>query len=108
MLRTLTAALLATTLVAGTAFAADPGAAGSAPTPAAPAATTNAKASEAAKPAQPVTKSTKTVKHVRKGTHKGTHKHLSRVKTGKMHQARHVKHGTKTHQASGAASAKRS
>ncbi len=65
MLRTFTAALLATTLVAGTAFAADSGNAGSATTPAAPA-TASVKAGDTAKPSAVVTKSTtKTVKHVR-------------------------------------------
>jgi hypothetical protein len=96
MLRTFAAALVASTLVAGTAFAADPGAAASTPaTSAAPAAaaTTNMKADQTAKP----------VKH----THKGTRKHLSRGKSGKIHQARHLK-GSKTHQANGTGSAKHS
>ncbi len=107
MLRTLTAALVATTLVAGTAFAADSGNAGSANTPAAPAATTNVKAGDAAKSANAGTNvGSKTVKHVRKNTRK----HVSHVKSGKMHQARHVKggKGTKTHQANGPAPAQRS
>jgi len=77
MLRTFAAALIATTLVAGTAFAANSGVAGSATTQAVPAAsTTSVKAGQTAKPA-------KSVKHVRKNTRK----HVTRVKSGKMHQA---------------------
>jgi hypothetical protein len=103
MLRKFAAALLATTLVAGTAFAAESGSAGSTPanpaTQAAPA-MTNAKAGAQVKAQVKPASVTKTVKHA----HKNTRKHLARAKTGKgsnkMHQARHVK-GTKTHQASG-------
>jgi hypothetical protein len=96
MLRTFAAALIATTLVAGTAFAADSGIAGSATTQAAPAAsTTSVKADQTAKSA----KSAKSVKHVRENTRK----HVTRVKSGKMHQAHHVK-GRKVHQANGPAS----
>jgi hypothetical protein len=97
MLRTFAAALIATTLVAGTAFAANSGVAGSATTQAVPAAsTTSVKAGQTAKPA-------KSVKHVRKNTRK----HVTRVKSGKMHQAHHVK-GRKVHQANGSAPAKHS
>jgi hypothetical protein len=99
MLRTFAAALIATTLVAGTAFAANSGMAGSATTQAvAAASTTSVKAGQTAKPA----KSVKHVKHVRKNTRK----HVTRVKSGKMHQAHHVK-GRKVHQA-GSAPAKHS
>jgi hypothetical protein len=107
MLRNIAAGLLATALIAGPAFAqtsnssATPNAAPSATvqtkTPAAaPAntmtapATTNAK--QAANPS-------KTVKHAK--LHKKTVKHVasrSHVKSGKMHQARHVK-PVKSHQA---------
>jgi hypothetical protein len=96
MLRTFAAALIATTLVAGTAFAADSGMAGSATTQAAPAAsTTSVKADQTAKPA-------KSVKHVRKNTRN----HVTRVKSGQM-RAYHVK-GREVHQANGSAPAKHS
>jgi len=91
MLRNLAAALLATTLIAGPAFAAQSSdTAGSAPaTQAAPAAsTTNAKQAVAIK-------SDKLVKH----TAKYARKHFAHRKTGTMHQARHVA-PAKTHQAS--------
>ena len=71
--------------------------AGSATTQAVPeASTTSVKAGQTAKPA-------KSVKHVRKNTRK----HVTRVKSGKMHQAHHVK-GRKVHQANGSAPAKHS
>jgi len=91
MLRNFAAALLATTLIAGSAFAAQSSdTAGSTPAAqAAPAAsTTNAKQSVAAKPAKMVRH---TVKHA--------HKHFAHRKTGAMHQARHTT-PAKTHQAS--------
>jgi hypothetical protein len=94
MLRTFAAALIATTLVAGTAFAANSGMPGSATTQAA--STTSVKAGQTPKPA-------KSVKHVRKNTRK----HVSRVKSGKMHQAHHVK-GRRVHQANGSTPAKHS
>lgn len=106
MLRKFAAGLLATALIAGPAFAqtsnssttpkASPSAAVQTKTPAASSntmtapATTNAK--QAARPS-------KTVKHAK--LHKKTRKHIasrSRVKSGKMHQARHVK-PVKSHQA---------
>jgi hypothetical protein len=82
MLKTIAAALLATTLVAGTALAAEP-----ATTSAAPA--TQTAPAPAAKTAQAV-KPTKPVKHA----HKSVRKHV--VKAGKTHQAKLSK---KTHQA---------
>ena len=83
MLRKFAAALIATTLVAGAAFAAEPsGTAGTMPA----AATANVKAATAMP--------TKTVKHAQKNARK----HLARGKTGTMHQARHV-NSAKTHQA---------
>jgi hypothetical protein len=97
MLRNFAAALLATTLIAGPAFAAQStDTAGSTPaTQAAPAAsTTNAKQSVATKPA-------KLVKH----TAKHARKHFAHRKTGAMHQARHVA-PAKAHQASVVKSAK--
>jgi hypothetical protein len=89
MLRKFAVALVATTLIAGSAFAAQPsGTSGAAP---------------AATPAAPAAKTTKlvayTTKHVRK--------HVARRKAGNIHQARHVK-SSKTHQASVAKSAKHS
>ena len=81
MLRKISAALLATALVAGPALAAPP-AGGAGPTPAATApAPTNAVIKPTAKPA-------KMVKHVRR--------HLVRHKVGKIKVARHVK-STKMH-----------
>lgn len=91
MVRNFAAALLATTLIASPAFAAQSSdTAGSAPvTQAAPAAsTTNAKQSVATKPAKMVEH---TAKHARK--------HFAHRKTGTMHQARHIT-PAKTHQAS--------
>jgi len=89
MLRKFAVALVATTLIAGSAFAAQP----SATSGTAPAATHVA----------PAVKTTKIVAH----TTKHVRKHAARRKTGTMHQARHVK-STKTHQASVAKSAKHS
>jgi hypothetical protein len=60
------------------------------------ASTTSVKADQTAKPA-------KSVKHVRKNTRK----HVTRVKSGRMHQAHHVK-GRKVHEANGSAPAKHS
>jgi hypothetical protein len=83
MLRKFAAALIATTLVAGAAFAAEPsGTAGATPA----AASANVKAATAA-PA-------KTVKHAQRSVRK----HHARGKIGTMHQAHHVK-SAKTHQA---------
>ena len=97
MLRKFAAALLATTLIAGPAFAAQPsGSAGSTPaasTAAAPA-STNAVTKQTAKP-------TKTVKHARKHARK----HVARHKVGTMKVARHFK-STKTHRHHVAAHAK--
>jgi hypothetical protein len=84
MLRKFAAALLATALIAGPAFAAPPaGSVGQ--TPATPTATAPAPANPAVKPAA---KPTKMVKHVRK--------HLSRHKVSKIKVARHLK-VSKTH-----------
>jgi hypothetical protein len=96
MLRNLAAALLATTLIAGPAFAAETsGTAGSTPaTQTAPAAAATVKPAVAA---QPVKMAKHTAKHVRK--------HYTRSKAGSMHQARHVK-PAKTHQANIAKSTK--
>jgi hypothetical protein len=89
MLRKFAVALVATTLIAGSAFAAQP----SETTGATPAAT---QAAPAAKTAKIVAHTTK---HVRK--------HVARRKAGNILQARHVK-SSKTHQASVAKSAKHS
>jgi hypothetical protein len=102
MLKTFTAALLATTLIAAPAFAQNPTNTGA--TPAAPAAQSQP-ASSAGKAAQTdlgktdlgksaaKTTTHKTAKHVAKHASK----HASRGKTKTVHQARHVKPG-KTHQ----------
>jgi hypothetical protein len=101
MLRTFSAALIATVLIAGPVFAQSSGANGTAPAaaatqskPAPVAATAPAKASKTVKA---------TVKHAKK--------HVARAKNdtkaGTMHQARHVK-STKTHQAGVIGAAKRS
>jgi hypothetical protein len=85
MLTKFAVALVATTLIAGSAFAAQPsGTSGAAP---------------AATQAAPAAKTTKIVAH--------TTKHVARRKAGNIHQARHVK-SSKTHQASIAKSAKHS
>jgi hypothetical protein len=89
MLRKFAVALVATTLIAGSAFAAQP----TETSGAAPAATQTAPAVKTTKIVAPTTR------HVRK--------HVARGKVGTMHQARHVK-STKTHQASLAKSAKHS
>lgn len=89
MLRKFAVALVATTLIAGSAFAAQP----SETSGAAPAATQ----------AAPAAKTTKIVAH----TTKHVRKHVARRKAGNIHQARHVK-STKAHQASVAKSAKHS
>jgi predicted outer membrane protein len=98
MLKTFTAALLATTLIAAPAFAQNPVNTGA--TPAAPAAQSQPAVSNAGKAAQTETgkaavKTTtqKSVKHVAKHASK----HASRGKTKMVHQARHVK-PSKTHQ----------
>jgi hypothetical protein len=93
MLRTFAAALVATALIAGPAFAAEQsGTAGATPAAAATQTAPAANAKQAA--AQPV-------------KHKTARKHLVRGKTGTMHQARHVK-PVKTHQANTGPAAKRS
>ena len=103
MLRKFAAALLATTLIAGPAFAAQPAAiAGASPaTQAAPAA--KAADKNAAKTADKTVKTTKTATHLVKHSRK----HVVRGKAGAMHQARHVKPAN-SHQASLAKTAKRS
>jgi hypothetical protein len=105
MLRKFAAALIATTLIAGPAFAEQSTAtAGTAPAAApvtAPAATPSAPASAAA-----TVKTTKTVhhtvKHARKHLARGKNGIKTAIKTGSksgtMHQARHVK-PARTHQA---------
>ena len=102
MLRKFAAALLATTLIAGPAFAAQPAAiSGASPatqaTPAVKAADKNAD-----KTADKTVKTTKSAAHLVK--HR---KHVVRGKAGVMHQARHVKPAN-SHQASLAKTAKRS
>jgi hypothetical protein len=89
MLRKFAVALIATTLIAGSAFAAQT----SETSGAAPAATQAAPAVKTTKIVAPTTK------HVRK--------HVASRKAGKMHLSRHVK-STKMHQASVVKSAKRS
>jgi hypothetical protein len=89
MLRKFAVALVATTLIAGSAFAAQP----SETTGAAPATTQ----------AAPAVKTTKVVAH----TAKHVRKHVAHRKGGNIRQARHMK-STKTHQASVAKSAKHS
>jgi hypothetical protein len=92
MLRKFAAVLLATSLIAGPAFAAQPsGTAGA--TPAAPAAAAPASTNAATKTVTSQVKAVKTVKHVRKHSRR----HVVRHKIGAMKQARHVK-TTKTHQ----------
>ncbi len=122
MLRKFAAGLLATALIAGPAFAqtSTPSTpSSSAMAPAAAPATQNAPAKAAAAPASTMaapavtkTKETanpgKTVKHAK--LHKKTVKHVasrSHLKSGKMHQARHVK-SVKTHQVNTGTAAKRS
>jgi hypothetical protein len=106
MLRKFAAALVATTLVAGTAFAAEPsGTAGA--IPAAPAAAASSVKADTANPAKTI-KTVKAIKHA----HKRTHTHLARGNAG-MKQAHHLTaaktHQTRiSHQANGAGSAKRS
>jgi hypothetical protein len=90
MLKTFTAALLATTLIAAPAFAQNPVNTGA--TPAAPAAQSQPAVSNAGKAAAKTT-TQKTVKHLTKHASK----HASRGKTKTVHQARHMKPG-KTHQ----------
>jgi uncharacterized protein YdeI (BOF family) len=89
MLRKFAVALIASSLIAAPAFAAQSSGSNGA-APATPAAQTQ-------QPANP----TKTVKHVRRHSHK----HVARVKTGTMHQARHGKL-VMAHQASVAKPAK--
>jgi hypothetical protein len=89
MFRKFAVALVASTLIAGSAFAAQP----SEMSGAAPATTQTA----------PAVKTTKVVAH----TTKHVRKHVARRNAGNIHQARHVK-PTRTHQASVAKSAKHS
>jgi curli biogenesis system outer membrane secretion channel CsgG len=88
MLRTFAAALLATTLVAGSAFAAQPAGTAAGTTPAASTAATPA--APAAKIVAAPTKPVKTVKHVRKHTHKRVAANM-KIKTHKGHVARNGK-----------------
>jgi hypothetical protein len=94
MLRKFAAALIATTLIAGPAFAAQSSSGASSPS-ATPAATQTAPAVNVKQPAKQAVKQT----HLRK--------HVAHRKIGTMHQARHVK-PVKTHQANVTAAAKRS
>jgi hypothetical protein len=91
MLTKFAAALVATTLVAGSAIAAQPSsAAGQTPAPA-------AQMQSPSSPAATENKTAKTIKHAaRHRSH--MRKHLARSKSGGTHQARHVK-PAKTHQA---------
>ncbi len=106
MLRKFAAALLATTLIAGPALAAQPAAiSGASPaTQAAPAVKAADKNADktADKNADKTVKTTKSAAHLVK--HR---KHVVRGKAGVMHQARHVKPAN-SHQASLAKTAKRS
>ena len=96
MLRKFAIALVATTLIAGSAFAAQ---------------SSDTAGSTSAKPAGPVTQAApaanakQSVKLAAKQTH--IRKHVAHRKTGMMHQARHIK-PAKTHQANVNAAAKRS
>lgn len=114
MLKTFAAGLLATALIAGPAFAQTPNSSatpGSAPTASAPAKTPTA----ADTMKTPITSNAKQAAHSSKATkhvklHKKTVKHVasrSHVKSGTMHQARHVK-PVKSHQVKTSAAAKRS
>jgi len=121
MLRKFAAGLIATALIAGPAFAQTSTTSGSAPaatpstapvTQTAPAKAAIAPANKMAAPvvtdAKPTANPSKTVKHAK--LHKKTVKHAARqshIKSGKMHQSRHVK-SVKTHQAITGTSAKRS
>ncbi len=93
MLRKFAAALLATTLIAGPAFAAQPS--GSAGSPA-PAATAGAKT--AATPTAPT-------KHLRKHARSHARKHVARRSDGRIKTVHHLKAG-KTHKAHAAPAAK--
>lgn len=104
MLRKFAAALVATALIAGPAFAQT----NPTPSPSAPAAqTTPNKPAAPTTAAKPAVKSTKTVKHAAKHTRKHVRKHESR--TGKRH-AMHHRHvqSAKRHPASAAKSGKQS
>ncbi|HYA07318.1 MAG TPA: hypothetical protein VEF90_15640 [Xanthobacteraceae bacterium] len=96
MLRTFAAVLLATSLVAGTAFAAEPPSGAGAPPPAATA--TGKTAAAPTHPAKPGT----LAKHARK--HMAS-KHLARVKHRSIKTVHHVK-GVKTHKSHVAKSAR--
>jgi len=101
MLRTFAAVLLATSLVAGTAFAAEPPSGAGAPPPAATA--TGKTAAAPTHPAKPGT----LAKHARKhmaGKHLAR-KHLARVKHRSIKTVHHVK-GVKTHKTHVAKSAR--
>ncbi len=96
MLRNLSAALLATALIAGPAFAGQPSGNAGSTVPAAPAATTApAPAGGATQTVTNRNKTSKTVKHVRKHARN----HVAHGKTDRMKQARHVK-PTKVHASS--------
>ncbi|MGA9427900.1 MAG: hypothetical protein WA776_20590 [Xanthobacteraceae bacterium] len=98
MLKKLAAALVATALIAGPAFAQS----NSTATPSAPAAQTAPAASTASAPAaKPVAKATKAAKHT--ATH--VRKHVSRTKSHAKHHARHAK-SSKAHQTGAAKSDK--
>ncbi len=106
MLKKFAAALVATTLVAGPAFAQSTGNSGATPTTPAAQATQAAPSTAAAKPTVKTTaKTAKTVRHTAKHVRK--HAARSPKKGAAMHQARHVK-PAKAHQAGVTAAAKRS
>jgi delta-aminolevulinic acid dehydratase/porphobilinogen synthase len=96
MLRNFAIALVATTLIAGPAFAAQ---------------SSDTAGTPSAKPAAPVTQAAPAVnaKQPAKQAVKETHvrKHVAHGKNGPMHQARHIR-PVKTHQANVNAAAKRS
>jgi hypothetical protein len=112
MLKTFAAGLLATALIAGPAFAQNSTSSASGPAPAATtpaktpsAASANTMTVPAATNAKQTANSGRTTKHVK--LHKKAGKHTasrSHVKSGKMHQARHVK----SHQDNTGAATKRS
>jgi hypothetical protein len=91
MLRTFAAALLATTLVAGSAIAAEPaGTAGTAPAAGATVTPTAPSAKMTTKSVVSPTKPVKTVKHVRKHSHKRVAANI-KTKAHKGHVARNGK-----------------
>ena len=88
MLRKFAAVLLATSLIAGPAFAA--GAASTTPAPASVGTTIKAPAA---------VKTVKTTKHTRKHVRRHSARSKAGAKTVAMNQVRHVKHSSKTHRA---------